>query len=190
MRIEKIPVNKINPAKYNPRKDLQSDDPEYKKLAKSIREFSLVEPLIWNEKTSNLVGGHQRLKILKELGYTEVEVSIVNISESREKALNIALNKIQGNWDYPKLKDLLQDLDTGEIDMEVTGFDIKEIEDLMTQFLKWLPEGNLIEGEGELARRVIITFRNETEELEFWIKFGKDHIPTNRVLFRWSDINA
>jgi len=190
MRIEKISVDKLNPAKYNPRKDLQPNDPEYKKLAKSIKKFTLVEPLIWNEKTGNLVGGHQRLKILKDLGYTEVEASIVSLDEKHEKALNIALNKIQGDWDYPKLKDLLQDLDTGDLDMEITGFDENELEDLMTQFHVWEPGGDLLEGEGSLSRRVIITFRDEHEELDFWHMFGKDHAPANRVLFRWSDINA
>ena len=134
MRIEKIPIDKINPAKYNPRKDLQPDDPEYQKLLKSITEYSLVEPLVWNKKTGNLVGGHQRLKVLKDLGYVEVEVSIVDLNIHKEKALNIALNKIQGEWDFPKLKDLLQDLDTGEFDITLTGFDVPEIEDLMTQF--------------------------------------------------------
>ena len=131
MKIERLPIDKLNPAKYNPRKDLQPNDTEYQKLVKSITEFSLVEPLIWNEKTGNLVGGHQRLKVLIGLGYTEVEVSVVNLPVSKEKALNIALNKVQGEWDFPKLKDLLQELDTGEFDIGVTGFDIKELEGLV-----------------------------------------------------------
>jgi len=97
-------------------------------------EFDLVEPLVVNKRTGNLVGGHQRLKVLKELGKTEVEAVIVDLPESREKALNIALNKAQGDWDLPKLKDLLQELDTGEFDIEMTGFDSGELEELMTQF--------------------------------------------------------
>ena len=134
MNIEKIPISKINPAKYNPRKDLQRDDPEYKKLKKSIKEFNLVEPLVWNKRTGNLVGGHQRLKILIEQGAKEVEVSVVDLPESKEKALNLALNKIQGDWDMPKLKDLLQEIDTGEFDIEITGFDEEEIEDLINKY--------------------------------------------------------
>jgi len=132
--IEKINIKKINPAKYNPRKDLKPGDSEYDKLKKSIAEFDLVEPLIWNKRTGNLVGGHQRLKILQEMGLKTVDVSVVDLDEAKEKALNLALNKIQGDWDLPKLKDLLQELDTGELDMEITGFDSKEIEELMTQF--------------------------------------------------------
>jgi len=188
--IKGIAIEKLNPAKYNPRKDLQPDDPEYQKLLKSITEYSLVEPLVWNEKTGNLVGGHQRLKVLKDLGYTEVEVSVVNLPSVKEKALNIALNKISGEWDFPKLKDLLQELDTGEFDIEITGFNEQELEDLMTQIYPWKPEDDLLEGEGNLSRRVLITFQNEAEELEFWAKFGRDHAPANRVLFKWGDINA
>jgi len=133
MIIQKISIDKINPVKYNPRKDLQPDDPEYQKLKKSIAEFDLVEPLIWNKRTGNLVGGHQRLKILIDNGITEVDVSIVDLDEAKEKALNIALNKISGEWDLPKLKDLLQEIDTGEFDIEITGFNEDEIEKLMTQ---------------------------------------------------------
>lgn len=134
MKIELLPFSKINPAPYNPRKDLQPGDPEYEKLKRSIQEFGLVDPLIWNKRTGNLVGGHQRLKILQELGHTESHVSVVDLDDQKEKALNIALNKISGDWDYPLLKDLLEDLDTGDMDIEITGFDMAEIEDLMTQF--------------------------------------------------------
>ncbi|MHB8276378.1 MAG: ParB N-terminal domain-containing protein [Candidatus Humimicrobiaceae bacterium] len=134
MIIQKIPINKINPAKYNPRKDLQPGDLEYEKLKKSIEEFDLVEPLVWNKQTGNLVGGHQRLKILIEQGIKEVDVSVVDLPESKEKALNLALNKIQGEWDLPKLKDLLQEIDTGEFDIGITGFDEDEIEDLIDKF--------------------------------------------------------
>ena len=134
MKVERVPIDKINPAKYNPRKDLQPGDPEYEKLKKSIAEFDLVEPLIMNKRGNVLVGGHQRLKILQELGHTEVEVSIVDLPPEKEKALNLALNKISGEWDMPMLKDVLEELDTGEFDIEITGFDMSEVEDLMTQF--------------------------------------------------------
>lgn len=140
MIIEKIPISKINPAPYNPRLDLQPGNAEYEKIKRSITEFDLVEPLVWNKRTGNLVGGHQRLKILKEKGITEVDVSVVDLDESKEKALNIALNKVQGDWDLPKLKDLLQELDTGEFDIGITGFDEKEIEDLMNQL--YVPDEN------------------------------------------------
>jgi DNA modification methylase len=140
MIIQKIPISKINPAPYNPRLDLKPGDVEYEKIKRSITEFDLVEPLVWNKQTGNLVGGHQRLKILKEQGITEVEVSVVDLLEAKEKALNIALNKAQGDWDLPKLKDLLLEIDTGEFDINITGFDEKEIEDLMNQL--YTPDEN------------------------------------------------
>lgn len=131
MQIQKISINKINPAPYNPRLDLQPGDAEYEKIKRSLTEFDLVEPLVWNKQTGNLVGGHQRLKVLKEQGITEVEVSVVDMDEAKEKALNIVLNKAQGDWDYPKLKDLLQELNTDKI---FTGFDDGEIEKLAVKF--------------------------------------------------------
>ncbi len=134
MDIQKIAISEIKAAKYNPRKDLKPGDPEYEKLKKSLAEFDLVEPLIWNKRTGNLVGGHQRLKVLHARGDKEVQVSVVDLDDKKEKALNLALNKISGEWDFPLLKDLLQELDTGEFDIEVTGFSEKEIEDLVTQF--------------------------------------------------------
>jgi ParB-like chromosome segregation protein Spo0J len=96
LNLQKIPLEKLNPAAYNPRKDLQPGDAEYEKLLASIEEFGYVDPIIWNKRTGNVVGGHQRLKILIHLGYTEIDVVVVDLDELREKALNVALNKIQG----------------------------------------------------------------------------------------------
>jgi len=131
MDIQILKLAKLKPAKYNPRKDLKPGDSEYEKLKKSILEFNAVEPIIWNKKSGNIVGGHQRVKILKELGYKETEVSVVDLPEDKEKALNLALNKIQGDWDFPMLKEILLELDTGAFDMEITGFNEDEIKELV-----------------------------------------------------------
>ena len=96
MKLQTIEIDKINPAKYNPRKDLKPGDAEYEKLKKSITEFDMVEPLILNKRGNVLIGGHQRLKVLKEMGRKEVEVSVVDLPPAKEKALNLALNKISG----------------------------------------------------------------------------------------------
>ena len=93
-------MTEINPAKYNPRKDLKPGDPAYEKLKRSMTEFGYVEPIIWNEETGNIVGGHQRYKILVEEGNTEVECVVVKLSPEREKALNVALNKVTGDWEF------------------------------------------------------------------------------------------
>jgi len=134
VQVSKIPISQLNPAAYNPRKDLKPGDPEYKKLKRSIQEFGYVEPIVWNKRTGNIVGGHQRHKVLLDMGMREVDCVVVDLDETKEKALNLALNKIQGDWDDLKLKDLLQELAIGEFDIELTGFDVVEIEDLMTQF--------------------------------------------------------
>ena len=81
MNIQTIPIHQINPAKYNPRIDLQPDDPEYQRIRQSIKEFDCVELPVWNMRTETLVSGHQRLKVLKELGYKEVKVSVVDLPE-------------------------------------------------------------------------------------------------------------
>ena len=88
MNIQKISVEKLNPAAYNPRKDLKPGDKEYEKLKRSIEEFGYVEPVIWNQKTGNVVGGHQRLKVLLDLGQTEIDCVVVDLDLQREKAVS------------------------------------------------------------------------------------------------------
>ena len=136
MKLCTVSITRINPAPYNPRRDLKPGDPEYEKLAKSMDEFGCVEPLVWNIRTGHLVGGHQRFKILKEHGETDLQVSVVDLPVDREKALNIALNKISGDWDEQKLAELLQEMvQTPELDEELTGFDLGEAEDLIDEIL-------------------------------------------------------
>lgn len=130
MNIQKLPIEKLVPAKYNPRKDLKPGDPEFKKLRRSVEEFGYVEPVIWNQRTGRVVGGHQRIKVLQQLGYTEVECVVVELDEQKEKALNVALNKIQGEWDIPLLTNLLHDLDASGFDTSLTGFDVSELNEL------------------------------------------------------------
>lgn len=102
MLVKTMPIAELKPADYNPRKDLQPGDAEYEKLKRSLTEFGYVEPVIWNSTTGHVVGGHQRLKVLEDLGHNTVDVIVVELDETREKALNIALNKISGEWDNDK----------------------------------------------------------------------------------------
>ena len=136
MIIEKKNVADLLPAKYNPRKDLKPGDPEYEKLKRSIEQFGYVEPVIWNRTTGNVVGGHQRLKVLMDSGVTEVECVVVELSPEKEKALNVALNKISGDWDKDKLALLITDLQGSDFDVSITGFDPAEIDDLFKETLK------------------------------------------------------
>ena len=92
MVIQTLPIDKLVPADYNPRKDLKPGDPEYEKLKRSLSEFGYVEPVIWNKTTGHVVGGHQRLKVLIDTGVAEVECVVVEMGEEKEKARNGALN--------------------------------------------------------------------------------------------------
>jgi ParB-like chromosome segregation protein Spo0J len=114
----------LNPAPYNPRRRLRPGDREFERLKASLREFGLVEPLIWNKRTGNLVGGHQRLSVLLDIGETEADVSVVDLGEAKEKALNLALNRVQGEWDQRALNDLLKELEPAEV--LLAGFSAQE----------------------------------------------------------------
>lgn len=131
MQIIKQKINKLIPADYNPRKDLKPGDPEFEKLKRSIHEFGYVDPIIWNKQTGHVIGGHQRLKILQDEGLTEVDCVVVDFDEAKEKALNVALNKISGAWDQAKLGLLISDLEASAFDVSLTGFDESEIADLL-----------------------------------------------------------
>lgn len=130
MNIQKIKIESLKPAEYNPRKDLKPEDEEYQKIKKSITEFGYVAPVIVNSNMT-VIGGHQRLKVLKELGYTEVECVVVDLDQKKEKALNIALNKISGDWDNDKLEELLAELKQTDIDMDITGFSFDEVDEIL-----------------------------------------------------------
>ncbi|MBQ3517998.1 MAG: DNA modification methylase [Clostridia bacterium] len=136
MIIEKKKVAELLPAEYNPRKDLKPGDAEYEKLKRSIEQFGYVEPVIWNKTTGKVVGGHQRLKVLMDMGYTEVDCVVVELSEEKEKALNIALNKISGEWDKDKLALLITDLQAADFDVSLTGFETAELDDLFKDSVK------------------------------------------------------
>ena len=130
MKIQKIKIDKLIPATYNPRKNLKPNDAEYVKIENSIEKFGFVSPLVIN-KDMTVIGGHQRLKVLKEMGIVEVECIIVDLDKTNEKALNIALNKIQGDWDEEKLEALLQELKLEDFDTNLTGFDFDEVDEIL-----------------------------------------------------------
>lgn len=127
-----IPVAELKPAEYNPRKKLKPGDPDYEKIKRSIQEFGFADPLVVNADMT-VIGGHQRLTVAKELGYTEVPCAVVDVDKAREKALNIALNKITGSWDEQMLADLLKDIEKSGLDTMVTGFEPAEMDQLFNK---------------------------------------------------------
>ncbi len=134
MLIQKVNADRLNPAAYNPRRDLKPGDKDYEKLKRSIEEFGFVEPVVWNRRTGFVVGGHQRLKVLLDMGETEIDCVVVDLEPEKEKALNLALNRIQGDWDEAKLAEVIAELDASAFDVSFTGFDAEEIDALMNRF--------------------------------------------------------
>ena len=129
--LKTLPVSVLKPAEYNPRKKLKPGDKEYKKIKDSIEEFGFADPLVVNADMT-IIGGHQRLNVAIDLGYTEVPCAVVDVDKTREKALNIALNKITGEWDEQMLADLLTDLKEADYDLDYTGFDAPEVDALFS----------------------------------------------------------
>ena len=132
MNLRRLKLTSINAAPYNPRVDLKPDDPRYQALAKSMDEFGLVQPLVFNKRTKTLVAGHQRLKVLLARGESHAESVVVDLPLEKEQALNLALNKVSGAWDKDKLADRLDELvKIPELDLAVTGFEIPEVGQLL-----------------------------------------------------------
>lgn len=129
-KIREVPLAELKPAPYNPR--VMSEE-TMAGLSASLRRFGLVEPIIWNERTGFVVGGHQRLTVLQSAGAKKAQVVVIDLPPAEEKALNIALNNLNGEWNYTMLKDLLADLQPSEEDRVMLGFTGQELNAL----LKW-----------------------------------------------------
>jgi DNA modification methylase len=135
MVIEIKQFKDLKPAEYNPRKDLVSGDSEWEKIKNSIDTFGYVQPILIN-KDGTIISGHQRYKVMQELGYTEAQCVVVDVDKTTEKAMNVAMNKIDGDWDNQKLLDVLLDLDLNSIDLSLTGFEKSELELLQEEIDK------------------------------------------------------
>ena len=125
MEFEVKRIADMNRAAYNPRVDLQPEDEEYQAIERSLKRHGLVQPIVWNRRTNTVVSGHQRLTVLEAQGETEVTVSVVDLDDIQEKELNVALNKITGEWDDDKLSAILNELGEEATD---TGFTLPEID--------------------------------------------------------------
>ena len=131
MEIKELSLKELKPAAYNPRKKLKKGDKEYEKIKQSLLKFGYVDPIIVNEDLT-VIGGHQRLTVLKDLDYETAKCVIVDLPKEDEKALNIALNKITGQWDDALLADLLLDLQESDFNLDLTGFEPPEIDDILS----------------------------------------------------------
>ncbi|MGH7128401.1 MAG: ParB N-terminal domain-containing protein [Planctomycetaceae bacterium] len=158
MNIQTLPIDTLRPAPYNPRVPLRPGSAAYRRLERSIDEFDLVQPIVWNELTGHVVAGHQRLEILKVRGITEVPAVVVSLSIEREKALNVALNNanVGSDWDADRLLGLLGELSAlPEFDATLTGFDADELNELLLAPAAELPQEPDEPDENETVRVTI-----------------------------------
>jgi ParB-like chromosome segregation protein Spo0J len=157
-----MPVDQLKPAPYNPRRILKPGDRAYRKLKQSLENFGLVEPLIWNETTGHLIGGHARLRILRELQIETIPVSVVRLTSAREKALNLVLNnrEAQGRDDPEKLETVLTELEALP-EFEMTGFELSDLKSL-----RFEPETDLAEDELQSIRIILECDQTQFAELE------------------------
>ena len=132
IKIEYIPVNDLTPSDYNPRKELSEGDREFEQLKASIEKFGFIDPIIYNEQTGRIVGGHQRWKVAKSIGMMTVPTVKINVPEEQEKVLNVGLNKLGGEFDEEKLGELLADIEDMGDELLLTGFEDFEIDALIT----------------------------------------------------------
>lgn len=137
MEFEVKRIADMNRAAYSPRVDLQPEDEEYQAIERSLKRHGLVQPIVWNRRTNTVVSGHQRLTVLEAQGETEVTVSVVDLDDIQEKELNVALNKITGEWDDDKLSVILNELGEEATD---TGFTLPEIDVLRDELKSYFDD--------------------------------------------------
>ena len=165
LNIQERPLSQLRPSDYNPRVTLRPEDEEYQRIKRSIETYGYVDPIIINS-DGTIIGGHQRYNVLLDLGYDTTQVVLVDIDKDSEKALNIALNKICGEWDDEKLCSLLLDLDLNGYDFSLTGFTPSELEDLQVK----LDVGEAVEDESFDADQALKDAENPiTKRGDLWI---------------------
>lgn len=144
--IETIKITDLKPARYNPRKISNED---YNKLSNSINEYGLVDPIIITYSTKTIIGGHQRYEVLLDeyiggnkkyetlqvirrgdIGWVFTNEELVLEDINHEKALNITLNTVQGEWNFEKLEELFHDLSAEGFNLELTGWDNNQLREL------------------------------------------------------------
>lgn len=164
MNIETRRLADLKPAAYNPRKKLVPGDPEYEKIARSIEEFGYCDPIIIN-KDGTIIGGHQRTQVLLDMGAETADCVVVDLDPDKEKALNIALNKITGSWDEAKLAELIGNLNLDGYDLTKTGYSEPELKSILAQVTvtpdDFGQEFNLPNREQILTHRMYVTLHRQ-----------------------------
>ncbi len=171
MEIRNIPITELKPAEYNPRKITRN---VLKALKDGITEFGLVDPLIVNHDMT-IIGGHQRFKACLELGYKDIPCIVLDLPKSKEKALNLALNKVSGDWDKSKLEKLLKEIETA--DFGLTGFSDDDLAKLLDDVQAGTPEYDIAPRLMEQYDYIVLFFRNT---LDFQVATAHFRLETQR----------
>ncbi len=134
MKVEQVDINKLRPFPGNPKRHPEK---QIEKLVRSLKEFGWTNPILAT-KDNMIVAGHARIEAAKKAGIKKVPVIYLPFDGKKALAYNLADNRLAelAEWDFTKMADLLVELDDGEFDLELTGFDMKEIEEIMS----WTPE--------------------------------------------------
>tara|TARA_R110002020_G_scaffold83406_2_gene207582 strand:- start:1432 stop:1980 length:549 start_codon:yes stop_codon:yes gene_type:complete len=182
MKIEDVDIDLLKPAVYNPR---QIKPEALEDLTKSLKQFGFVDPIVARLKDHMIIGGHQRYQAAQLLKYKTVPVVYLDISENDAKVLNVALNKISGDWDKPKLSSLIQELEAlADIDASLTGFNESDIEKMLEDLQ--LTDGMDIEDQSDLLHseyQVVVTCKNETEQLQILDKLQEEGYICRPLIF-------
>ena len=175
---EKIETRQMDPWTIrdhpeNPRKRLRKGSKKYQAIERSIDRFGLVEPLVWNKRSTEqgwdededgiLVGGHQRLQIIREKGWKKVTVSVVDVNADEELALLVTLNKVEGDWNSDTLADILAKIKTSKVPVNITGFDGAELDRLLDKAKEEEPEWVYTPELLEEHNYLVLYFDNEVD---------------------------
>ena len=186
--IKEISLDDLNPAEYNPR---TISEKEFEKLSNSIRVYGLVDPIIVTMDTFTIIGGHQRYSVLRDenkkngsynqlllfprgdVGWVFTKDILTIKGESYEKGLNLALNRISGEWDYPRLNFLLDELSDNLFDVSLTGFDNLDLADLDVD-LDDLDIGLDEDIITENISQIVVILDSEDEQFELYNRLVND----------------
>lgn len=179
LQIQHLPTDSLIPADYNPRKIA---DDQMAALCRSIEQFGFVEPVVLNARSGLIVGGHQRVEAAKRLGMDTVPVVEVDLDDAKEKALNVALNKISGEFDVPKLHELLDSLDLDSL--ALTGFTPDDLEGMLKSVdaMDSIPAEDGGSQQIGAKWQIIVECTNELEQVELLEKFDAEGLTCRALV--------
>ena len=185
MNIEEVKLKDLKPWKFNPRRMPES---QKKKLKASLEEFGFVEPIVIN-KDNTIIGGHQRYFVAKGMGIETAPCIRLDLDERKATALNLALNKIQGEWDEFKLSEVLQTIQDDKM-LALTGFEEGEVQvllELLDVDVDYLTRDSKTEiAEEERVYEIRLLFRDRETFNELMERYkGSDNIEKTKSLLNY-----